>query len=94
MFSNVVIMTLNYVLCPISVQNPEKMHVLKVYIYFPCINTQRQATALFDDTPVISTPHRKYLKIRIYQGFVNRCEVDLDSVFNRLDSATLDNTLL
>ena len=40
LFSNVVIMTLNYVLYPILVQNPEKMYILKVYIYPPCINTQ------------------------------------------------------
>ena len=32
-----------------------KMYILKVYIYFPCINTQRRAAAPFNDTPVIST---------------------------------------
>ena len=33
MFSNVVIMTLNYVLCPILVQNPENAYFEGVYIF-------------------------------------------------------------
>ena len=37
-----------------------KMFILKVYVYLPCINTQRRATSPFDDTPVISPLQRKH----------------------------------
>ena len=47
-------MILNYVLYPILVQNSDFFLILKVDIYFPSINTQRRATAPFDDTPVTS----------------------------------------
>ena len=33
LFSNVVIMTLNYVLCPILVQNPENVHFEGIYLF-------------------------------------------------------------
>ena len=77
MFSNVVIMTLNYVLYPILVQNSEKMFILKVYIYLPCIETQRREKAPFDETPVISSSdHRKK---GLYQGSADCCEGDRNS---------------
>ena len=43
-------------LIPYFGAKPGKMFILKVYIYLPCINTQQQATAQFNDTPVISPP--------------------------------------
>ena len=48
------------------------MFILKVYIYLICINTQKQATTPFYNTPVIlSSDHRK---IGPYQGSAKRCE--------------------
>ena len=65
------------------------MYILKVYIYFPCINTQQRATSPFNDTPVISPPHSKHLKTGIYQGSADCCEVDCDSDLNCLASVIL-----
>ena len=36
------------------------MYNFQVYIYFPCINTQRRATSPFGDTPFSSPQHRKH----------------------------------
>ena len=47
LFSNVVIMWLNYVFVIFSVAEFEIMFIYKVYIYLPCINTQQQTTAPF-----------------------------------------------
>ena len=55
----------------------ETMLILKVYIYLPCINTQQQATAPFDDTPVISSSDHR--KTGLYQGSSHRCEGDCNS---------------
>ena len=54
-----------------------KMFIFKVYIYLPRINTQKQATALFDNTPVISSSDHQ--KKRLYQGSANRFEGDHNS---------------
>ena len=44
----------------------------KVYIHLPCISTQQQTTAPFDDTPVIlSSDHQK---TGLYQGSADCCE--------------------
>ena len=80
---------MNNVLYPILVQNLENQYILKVYIYFPCINTQQRATASFDGTPIISPPHSKHLKMGIYQGPANSCEVDSDSSLDSLVSVIL-----
>ena len=53
------------------------MHILKVYIYLPCIITQQRATAQFDDTPVISSSDHR--NIGLYQGLANSCEGDHNS---------------
>ena len=87
-------MTLNYVLYPILVQNTEKCIYLKVNIYFPCINTQRRATAPFDEIPVISPLQRKLWTTGIYQGSADCCEGYRESDLNCLASAILGNTLL
>ena len=70
------------------------MYILRVYIYFPWINSQWRATAPFNDTPIISPLQSKHWKSGIYQGLDDRCEVDCDSDLNRLDSAILVNALL
>ena len=49
----------------------------KVYIHIPCINTQRQTTASFDITTVISSSNRK--TPRLYKGTASCCEVDHNS---------------
>ena len=69
-------------------------HILKVYIYFPCINAQKQTTAPFDNTPFISPLQSEHLITGIYQGPGNRCEGDRDYDLNRLASAILGNKLL
>ena len=45
---------------------------LEVFIYLPCINTQKRAIEPFDDTPVISSSDHQ--KTVLYQGSANRCE--------------------
>ena len=49
-----------------------KMFILKVYIYLPCINTQLQETAPFDDTHVISSSDHQ--QTGLYQGSDKGCE--------------------
>ena len=71
-----------------------KIHILKVYFDFPCINTQRRATETFDNTPVISPPYSKHLRTGLYQGSADRYERDHESDLNCLASAILGNTLL
>ena len=44
----------------------------KVYIHLPCINTQRQITALFDITNIISSS--KLHTPRLYKGSADCCE--------------------
>ena len=58
------------------------MIILKVYIYLPCINTQRRTIAPFDDTPVISSSDRR--NTGLYQGSTNSCEGDRNSYTIRL----------
>ena len=70
-------MSLNYVLYPILVHNTKAMFIYKVYIYLPCINTQKHTTTPFDDTPVISSSYHQ--TIGLYQGSVDSCEVDHNS---------------
>ena len=60
----------------------ETMLILKVYIYLPCINTQRRATVLFDNTPFISS--RDHQKTGLYQVSANCCEGDCNSDLIRL----------
>ena len=88
LFSNVLIMTLNYV-CDLFWCRIRKMYILKVYIFFPCINTQQQSKEPFYYTPVISPPHRKQWKTGLYQGSANRCEGYCDSDLNRLAEVIL-----
>ena len=71
-----------------------KMYILKVYIYFPYINTQRRSTAPLNNTPIISPPHSEHLKAGLYQGWANHCEGDRYSDLNSMVSAILGNTLL
>ena len=54
----------------------------KVCIYLPCINTQQQTTAPFDETPIISSSDCR--KIGLYQGSANFCEGDSNSDIIRL----------
>ena len=49
----------------------------KVYIHIPCINTQRQKAAPFDDTSVILSSDRH--NTGLYQGSANCCEGDHNS---------------
>ena len=58
------------------------MFILKVYIYLPCINTQRQTTALFNANSVISSSDHR--KIGLYQGSADRSEGDHNSDIIRL----------
>ena len=55
------------------------MFILKVYIYLPCINTQGQTTAPFDDTSVVSSINHQ--NTGLYQGsadsFEGDCKYDL-----------------
>ena len=44
----------------------------KVYIHLPCINSQRQKTASFDDTPVILSSD--CYNTGLYQGSADCCE--------------------
>ena len=48
------------------------MFIYKVFIYLPFINTQRQTTAPFDITHVISSSDHR--APRLYQGLSDRCE--------------------
>ena len=70
-------MTLNHILYPILVQNSKKMFILKVYIYLPCIKTQQQTTAPFDDTSAISSSNHQ--TTGLYQGSDDCCEGDHNS---------------
>ena len=49
----------------------------EVYIYLPCTNKHQQATAPFDNTPVISSSDHQ--KTGLYQGSHNCCEGDSNS---------------
>ena len=51
--------------------------ILKVYIYLPCIKTQKQAASSFGDTPIISSSDHQ--KTGLYQGSANSCEGDRNS---------------
>ena len=53
------------------------MIILKVCIYLPCINTQRQKTAPFDETSVVSSSNHQ--KTGLYQGSDDRIEGDQNS---------------
>ena len=54
----------------------------KMDIHLPCINTQRQTTAPFENTPIISYSDRQ--KTGLYQGSDDRCEGDRNSDIIRL----------
>ena len=56
--------------------------ILKVYIYLPWINTQRQTISPFDNTPVIS--YSDHQKTGIYQGSADFCEGGLNFDLIRL----------
>ena len=58
------------------------MFIYNAFIYLPCINTQRQTTAPFDVTHVISSSDRQ--TPRLYQGSADRCEVYRNSDIIRL----------
>ena len=47
-----------------------KIFILKVYIYIPCINTQRKSTAPFDDTPIISPLHSEHSTTGVYHVYL------------------------
>ena len=47
-----------------------KMFILKVYIYLPCINTQRRVTVPFDDTTVISPLQSEHWTTGHYQVYL------------------------
>ena len=47
------------IFCDLFLCRIRKNYILKLYIYFPYINTQRRPTAQFDDTTGISPPHSK-----------------------------------
>ena len=81
-------MILNYVLCPILVQNTENVHFEGMYI-FPLHQHTAARKRTRDDTPVISPPHRKHQKTGLYQGLEDCCEGDSDSDLNCLASALL-----
>ena len=55
---------------------------LKVYIHLPFISTQRKTTALFDNTPVISSSN--FRRTGLYQGSDDFCEGDRNSDIIRL----------
>ena len=93
LFSNIFIITLNC-FCILFWCRIREMYILKVYIYFSCINVQQRATAPFGDTLVISPLQIKHLTTGVYQGSANRCEGYRDSDLNRLTSAILDNIIL
>ena len=69
-------------------------YILKVYIYFLCINKQRGAISQFDNNPFISPLRSKYWTTGIYQGSDDPCKGDRDSDLNCLASEILGNTLL
>ena len=54
----------------------------EVYIYLPCINTNQQAAAPFDDTPVISSSTHQ--KTGLDQGSADRCDGERNSDLIRL----------
>ena len=58
------------------------MFIYNVYIYLPSINTQRQTTSPFDDTPVISSSYHQ--TTGLYQGSADRYEGDRNSDIIRL----------
>ena len=60
----------------------ETMFILKVYIYLPCLDAQRQTIAPFDDTPGISSSNHR--KTGIYQSSADRCEIDRNTYLIRL----------
>ena len=70
------------------------MFILKVYIYFPYINKQRQATVPFDNNTIISPQQSEHWTMGLCQGLDDPCEVDRDFDLNRLASAITDNELL
>ena len=51
--------------------------IYKVYIYLTSINTQQQATSLFNNTPVISS--RDHQTTGLYQSSADSCEGDRKS---------------
>ena len=53
------------------------MFILKVCIYLPCINTQKLATAPFEDTSVIL--YSNHQKTGLYQGSADLFEGDRNS---------------
>ena len=54
----------------------------KFYIHLPSINTQRQTTAPFDNTPIISSSNHQ--TTWLYQRLANCCEEDRNSDIIRL----------
>ena len=77
------------VFCGLFLCKIQIFFILKVYIYSPCINSQRWSTAPFNNTPVISPPNRKHWKTGLYQGSYNCCERYCDSNLNHLFSVIL-----
>ena len=66
-----------------------KTHILKIYIYFPSINTQQQSTEPFNNTPVISHQHIKHSKTGLYEGLYDCFEVDRESDLKHIASVIL-----
>ena len=65
LFSNVVIMTLNYVLCPISVQNPEKCTFWR-YIYISPASTHSDEKHNHSTKLPLYNLHKAYIERRWY----------------------------
>ena len=67
MFSNVFIMTLNYVLCPISVQNPENVHFEGIYLFSLNQHTAMSNITIWLHSRYITFTHQ-ILKYRYISG--------------------------
>ena len=83
MFSNVAIMTLDYVVCPISVQNPENEYFEGVYLFPMHQHTETINSTIRQHSCYITSAQQR-LKYGLYQGSYDHCEVDRDSDLNRL----------
>ena len=74
------------------------MFISKFFIYLPSINTQRQTTAPFDETPVISSSDHQ--ATGLYQGSANISEGDRNSDIIRLihpsqaDNPTINSSIV
>ena len=89
LFSNIFIMTLNYFLCPISVQNPENVHFEGINLFPLHQHTETINSTIRRKSRYITSTHCKNWKTGIYQGSAECCDGDCDSDLNRLASVVL-----